>query len=91
MTWPPDPVRMIDLVDVPAVSRLQAAANLARGVHPMRPRRGRRGLVGLPAAEILRMVRVGAFPPPLRGPEGLRWPLDAVYRWRRHNPPPRCR
>ena len=91
MKWPPDPVQMIDLVDVPAVTRAQAVKNRAQGVHPMSPRRGRRGLVRLPAAEIWRQVRVGAFPPPQRGPEGLCWPLDAIYRWRRHNRPARCR
>ena len=55
-------------------------------VHPMRPRPKQAGLLPLDAAGVAEAVAAGALPAPVRGPWGLAWTLDAVYRWRRHRP-----
>lgn len=78
----PEFVGIRTLVGICAASRDQAEANGKRRVHPMRPRPAQPGLVRLDAKALWKAVDAGTFPAPVRGPEGLRWPLDAVLRWR---------
>jgi hypothetical protein len=85
---PPPPGAMVDikaLIGTRRVTPQQAAANRERGLYPMQPRPAQPGLVNLDAKALWRSIEVGSFPAPVRGPNGLEWPLDAVLRWKQSN------
>lgn len=87
MRTPPDHVRVRDLIE-PRRFTPEQRADYVRA-HPWAPRSrpsGRGLALFRDAATLWAAVAAGLFPAPVRGPWGLAWPLDAVYRWRRHRP-----